>query len=145
MRHARTLPLIAFAVAFAAIAHAAPAPSRPSRGPEQAPVLLTGYLRGERPVGNPSAIVRHADWEAFAKVLGIEQPPRVNFRTHFLFVHVSQSYSTLKSEIDENGDLRVVVTLLHVITKEPPGPNYLVQSFPRSAVKTVNGLPVPKQ
>jgi hypothetical protein len=139
MRHLRLL-LIAFALA--GVAHAAPAPSRPSRGPEQAPVLLTGWLRGKRPVGNPSAVVRQADWEAFAEVLGIGEPPRVNFRTHFLFVHVSADYSTLRCEIDDKGDLHAVVTPLHVITKEPPGPSYLVQSFPRSAVKTVEGLPL---
>jgi hypothetical protein len=106
---------------------------------------VADQLRGERPVGSPSVIVRQADWEAFAKVLRIGEPPRVNFRTHFLFVHVSEGYGQLKCEIDDNGDLRVVVTDLHVISKEPPGPSYLVQSFPRSPVKTVNGAPLPKQ
>jgi hypothetical protein len=132
-------------LALPALTHAAPAPSRPSRGAEQAPVLITGWLRVERPAGCPPVIVRRADWEAFAKALGIGEAPSVNFRTHFLFVHVSEGYGPLKCEIDDNGDLRVVVSDLHDITKEPPGPSYLVQSFPRSAVKTVNGLPLPKQ
>src|SRR4051812_30119970 len=73
-------------LALAGLAHAAPAPF-PRPAPEQAPVLLHGWLPGQRLVGNPSVIACQADYEAAAKALGIETLPRVNFKTHFLFIN----------------------------------------------------------
>src|SRR5262245_5083612 len=119
----RILPLLVLALG-ACLVHAAPAPLTRRCEAEQAPILLSGWLRGERPVGSPSVIVRRADWEAFAKLLRIGEPPRVNFTTHFLFVHVCEGYGRLKCETDGKGDLRVVVTDLQVFSKEPPGPSY---------------------
>jgi hypothetical protein len=141
-------------VALAGLAHAAPAPlPRPVRGPEYAPVLLRGYLPKERlPVGNPSVIACQTDYEAAAKALGIQNPPRVNFRTHFLFINISSGYGQVTCTVDGNGDLRAVTRYADpthyygggFAISGRSGPCYLIQSFPRSAVKTVNGLPLPK-
>src|SRR5262249_57424316 len=45
---------------------------------------LTDRAQGDRQV-----IASQADWQAAAQAWGIAEPPRVNFRTHFLFVHTA--------------------------------------------------------
>ena len=144
----RLLPLLGLSLMLAGLAHAAPAPLRKDR-PDQPAVELRGWLR-QRPVGEPCAITRQADWQAVAKAWGIAEPPRVDFRTHFLFVHVTTGYGEVRCEIDGRGDLRAVRGgggwhdgIVEECGKRP-GPCYLLESFRRSAVKTVNGLPVPK-
>jgi hypothetical protein len=143
-----------FLLALAGLAHAAPAPfAKPSRGPEHPPVLMSGWLEQRLP-GNPSAITRRSDWEAFAATLGIKDVPDVNFRTHFLFVHLSAGYGLVGARVDGTGDLRAFgdfraldeggIAALLDDSQVRHGPRYLIQSFPRSAVKTVNGAPLPK-
>jgi hypothetical protein len=140
-------------LALAGLAHAAPAPMpKPVRGPEYAPVLLRGYLPQDRvPVGEPAVIARQADWETVAKAWGIQGPPKVNFRTHFLFVHVWVAPGHAVCAVDGAGDLRAVTRYADpthygggFAISGRPGHRYLIQSFPRSAVKTVNGSPLPK-
>ena len=142
----RTFSLLVLAVA--GMAHAAPAPlPRPARGPEYAPVLLRGFLPQDRPPAQaPSAIGNQADYQALARAWGIAVPPRVNFRTHFLAVHVTAPFvHIVRFEVDDRGDLRPVTqSTAHMRGYEVGGYRILIQSFRRSAVKTVNGLPPPK-
>ena len=143
---ARLLPLLA--LSLATVAQAAPAPfPKTQQGPEYAPVLLRGFLLQDRPpLCDCSAIGNQADYLALAGAWGIAQPPRVNFRTHFLAVHVcAPLVHVVRFETDGRGDLRAVTqSTAHVSGFEPPGHRFLIQSFRRSAVKTVNGLPLPK-
>jgi hypothetical protein len=148
----RILPLLALALA-ACLVRAAPAPlPKSERGPEQRPVYLAGAMpdRDRLPAGT-RAVASRAGWEHLARTLGIRAAPAVNFRTHFLAVHVAAS--DLRGGIFwvEDGDLRHglgrrgedKVAIRFADLDEPPG--YLIQSFPRSAVKTVNGAPLPKR
>ena len=57
-------------------------------------------------------ITRQSDYEAVAKAYGIAAPPGVDFRTHFVFVHVSASYGEVRCEIGGNGDLRAATAPL---------------------------------
>jgi hypothetical protein len=143
---ARTLSLLT--LALAGLAHAAPAPlPKPARGPEYAPVLLRGFLPQDRPPAHlPSAIGNQSDYQALARAWGIAEPPRVNFRTHFLAVHVTGPFiHHVRWEMDDRGDLRAVPqSTAHVFGYEVAGYRILLQSFRRSAVKTVNGLPLPR-
>jgi hypothetical protein len=152
----RALSLLVLAIA--GLAHAAPAPlPQREQGPEYPPVLLNGWLPEQHLTRNPSVIVCQSDYQAAAKALGIQDPPRVNFRTHFLFIHISSGYGQVTCAIDGNGDLRAVGSFDSGDGPERfglgfgrggrarSGLRYLVQSFPRSAVKTVNGAPLPKR
>jgi hypothetical protein len=143
---ARLLPLLA--LSLAAVAQAAPAPfPKTQRGPEYAPVLLRGFLLQDKvPLGDCSAIGNQADYRALARAWGIAQPPRVDFRIHFLAVHVcAPLVHVVRFEADDRGDLRAVTqSTAHMYGFEPAGHRFLIRSFPRSAVKTVNGLPLPK-
>jgi hypothetical protein len=101
----RALSLLVLAIA--GLAHAAPAPlPQREQGPEYPPVLLNGWLPEQHLTRNPSVIVCQSDYQAAAKALGIQDPPRVNFRTHFLFIHISSGYGQVTCAIDGNGDLR---------------------------------------
>jgi hypothetical protein len=139
-----------FVVALLGTAHAAPAPlPKRGQGPEYPPVLMSGWGSGRRLPGNPSVITRRSDWEAFAAALGIKDVPKVNFRTHFLFVHFSSGYGLVGARVDGAGDLRAFGDFPSeqeelLLGERPAGPRYLIKSFPRSAVKTVNGLPLPQ-
>src|SRR5262245_29510133 len=145
----RLLPLLGLSLVLAGLAQAAPAPLRKDR-PDQPAVELRGWLR-QRPIGEPCAITSQADWQAVAKAWGIAEPPRVDFRTHFLFVHVTAGRGEVRCVIDGRGDLRAEhpAALLHEGLEclgglEAAGPRYLLESFRRCDVKTVNGLPLPR-
>jgi hypothetical protein len=141
---------LAVCLAVASLLRAAPAPiPKPPRGPEQAQVFLTGWLSEVRLTGRPPVIARQSDYQAVAKALGIQDPPAVNFRTHFLFVDVSPEYPRVSFVVDGAGDLHAVPEP-HLLGQfgglgALSSYRYLIQSFPRSAVKTVNGLPLPKR
>jgi hypothetical protein len=139
---ARTLSLLT--LALLGLAHAAPAPL-PRRGPaEQAPVKITGTLRSGRLTDAPHAIVTEAEWGEVAKAWGVKDAPHVDFRRHFLAVHVGGVNRTVRFE-NRAGDLVVVDVASEEAPERRPVFGYLIQSFPRSAVKTVNGLPLPKR
>lgn len=137
----RTLSLLVLAVA--GLVHAAPAPL-PRRGPaEQVPVKLTGTLRSDRLTDAPHVIVTEGEWHAVAKAWGIKDAPPVDFRRHFLAVNVSDN-STSTRFVIEAGDLVTVEQVGGDVPDGRPILGYLIQSFPRSAVRTVNGRPLPK-
>ena len=77
---------------------------------------------------------------------GITNPPRVDFRSHFLAVHVTGPFvHVVRFEVDGSGDVRPVTqSTAHLLGYEVAGHRILIQSFRRSAVKTVKGLPPPK-
>jgi hypothetical protein len=143
------LPL--FALALAVPIHAAPAPfQRPA--PDDPDVVLRGWIRDQSVAAcAPSFITTQTDYESVAKAWGITTPPRVDFRTHFLFVYVSNGRGEVRCEIDGKGDLRGfggnipddgnALSGLRVAA----GQRYLIKSFRRSAVKTVNGVALPKK
>ena len=81
-----------------------------------------------------------------AQAWHVASPPKVDFRTHFLAVHVASGYGILRFEIDGTGDLRGVGghDLGDDLIRGGYGPRYLIKSFRRSEVKTVNGLPLPR-
>src|SRR4051812_44755558 len=141
----RLLPLLCLSVAIPL--QAAPAPFRRAE-PVQPEVLLRGYLPKDRlPVGEPRAVGNQADYRALARAWGIAEPlPRVDFRRHFLAVHVTGPFiHVVRWEVDDKGDLRPVTrSTAHLSGFEPPGHRILIRSFRRSAVRTVNGLPLPK-
>src|SRR5262249_39636891 len=114
--------------------------------------VLSGWLPDPSLAdGAPSMIVRQADYQSVAKAYGIANLPKVNFRTHFLFVHVRRGYGEIRYEIG-NGDLRA--TAVPPLGEGaqggfrcragPVGYRFLIESFSRSEVRTVNGVPVPR-
>jgi len=143
---ARLVLLLVLSVAVAGLAQAAPAPLRKSQPDQQPEVELRGWLSDSRLAdGAPSVILRPADYLSVAKAYGIANPPKVNFRTHFLAVHVSARSRTGHFELDGNGNLRIVASLASLkCCEEPPGSGFVIKSFRRSDVKTVEGLPLPK-
>jgi hypothetical protein len=136
------LLLVAVSLALAASSHAAPAPlPRPTQRGPHAPVQRTGQTHVK--FTGTLSVTRTSDWETFARTLGIKDPPRVDFRTHFLFVHGTPGDDPGRSEIDGAGDLRVVRPPakrgMKFLVEEPANVRYLIKSFPRSAVRTVSG------
>jgi hypothetical protein len=150
----RLVRLVLVALALAAAAHAAPAPTRRPETQRQ-PVNLTGWLYDPAlAVGAPSLITRQSDYEAVARAFGVTQPPPVDFRTQLLVVHVWGGDGDARLEIDARGGLRCVGAAVRRVDQlgrgrllacklELVGLRYLIKSFPRSAVKTVNGVAVP--
>src|SRR5262245_35067340 len=142
----RLLPLVT-CLSVVLPLQAAPAPLRRAE-PARPEVLLRGCLPQDRlPVGEPRAVGTQADYQALARAWGIAEPPRVDFRTHFLAVHFVPGHFVhiVRFEVDDKGDLRPVTqSTAHVSGLEPPPNRFLIQSFRRSAVKTVNGLPLRK-
>src|SRR5262245_780627 len=142
----RLLPLVT-CLSIAVALQAAQAPLRRAE-PAQPEVQLRGFLPKDRlPVGEPVAVGNQADYQALARAWGIAAPPRVDFRTHFLAVHVAAPFNHIRFEVADKGDLRPVVPwedTTHVYSPQLPGHRFLIQSFRRSAVKTVKGLPLPK-
>jgi hypothetical protein len=115
--------------------------------PQQPDVELRGPHPGDRLGGRvPCVVTSEAAYRGLAEAWGIKSPPAVNFRTHFLFVQVSNGYGPLNCEI-VGGDLRVVGGQAVDDLKSGyliKSSGYLIKSFRRSAVKTVNGQPLPK-
>jgi hypothetical protein len=144
----RLLPLLVLPLVVG-LAPAAPAPLRKSE-PPQPEVMLTGRLPRDRvPVGDPCAITCQADWQAVAKAWGIQNPPRVNFRTHFLAVHVWNGHGTVRFEADGDGGLRVINEQpdpndYRLYLPVASGPRYLIRSFRRCDVAAVKGVPLPR-
>src|SRR5262249_3036208 len=105
---ARLLVLLVLPLALCGPAPAAPAPLRRA-GADQPEGVLRGFLPDPRLApGAPSGIVRPEAYRSVAKAYGIADPPRVNFRTHFLFVHVWPR-GDVRCVIDGGGDLRAVI------------------------------------
>jgi hypothetical protein len=141
---ARILPLIA--VALIGVAHAAPAPF--SRSPDFPEVEIVGsHPDRSLAEGAPRLIVCQSDYQSVAKVWGISNPPKVDFRTHFLLVSTSTRPSGRPLyNVDNEGDLRVMAGPLSMGCKAPPESfNFRIKSFRRSAVRSVDGLPLPKK
>lgn len=140
--------VLLLALTLTPLAQAAPAPFPKGSAAEQAPVVLKGWLSRDRiPVGEPLGIARQSDWVAAAKAWNIQNPPKVDFRTHILVVHISDDSSrVVRFEIDDSGNLRTVVGPVQIWEglKAPMLPGFRIQSYPRSQVKTVNGLSLPK-
>src|SRR5262245_18144894 len=134
----RLLPLVT-CLSVAVALQAAPAPLRRAE-PAQPEVQLRGFLR-EDPlrIGEPWAVGNQADYQALARAWGIAAPPRVDFRTHFLAVHVAAPFTHIvRFEVDDKGDVRPVTqSTAKMSGLELPGHRFLIQSFRRSAVKTV--------
>jgi hypothetical protein len=149
---ARFLPLLVVSLALCGLANAAPAPFQKAAEPDRPEVTLTGWLPDQAlAAGAPSVITRQGDYEAVAKAYGIVSPPRVDFRTHFVFVHVAVGYGEVRCEIGGGGDLRAISP--PVLTRgrkcclelESATNRYLIKSFRRSAVKSVNGVSLPRK
>ncbi len=155
---ARILSLAA--LALAPLAFAAPAPFLPPATPPQPQVELRGPRPGPGVGFVPQVITSEASYRGVAEALGVRSPPKVNFRTHFLFVQVSAGYGALGCEI-VSGDLRGTggqaggelegVGIARLGLRQikcglrPPSSGFLIKSFPRSTVKTVNGAPLPRE
>src|SRR5262245_22555655 len=141
----RLLPLVACLFVAVPI-QAAPAPFRRAK-PAQPEVLLRGFLpEGHRPAGEPWAVGNQADYRALTAAWGIANPPRVDFRSHFLAVDVTGPFAhVVRFEVDASGDVRPVTeSTAHILSFQVAGHSILIQSFLRSAVKTFKGLPPPK-
>ena len=136
------LALLALAVVGAA--RAAPAPFRVTE-PAQAEVNLSGYLRRQtQPPSAPMVLASRAAYLRVAQAWGITNPPAVDFRTHFVLAFASEGLGGFDFEKDGRGGLRVVeLPPKGRCCDLPAGAHYQVRSFPRSAVKTVNGAAVP--
>jgi hypothetical protein len=150
---ARLLLSLVLSLPLCALADAAPAPFQRAAEPDRPEVALSGWLHDARlAAGAPSVITRQSDYEPVARAFGIANPPRVDFRTHFLFVHVSSGYGEIRCQIGTDGDLRAVESpVLHRGCKDGrcgldvAGNRYLITSFRRSAVKSVNGVALPRK
>jgi len=146
---ARLLSLVALSFALALPALAAPAPFRRAAEPDHPPVKMSGWLRRNPLTGGPSwAIGRETDWQTVAKAWGIKDPPKVDFRTHFLFLvawNPDDAYQ-VHCEIDRRGDLRanLIRSEIELGGLRQVGMPYLIRSYRRCEVETVNGLPLPR-
>src|SRR5262245_17143611 len=102
----RLLPLLGLPLVLATLAQAAPAPLRKAEPTPQPEVQLSGWLPDPRlAAGAPWVIVRQADYQSAARACGIAEPPRVNFRTHFVALHASAGHGgALRFELDGRGD-----------------------------------------
>jgi hypothetical protein len=140
----RLLPLVACLFVALPI-EGAPAPFRRKEA-AQPEVLIRGFLpEGRRPPGEPWAVGNQADYRALAAAWGIPNPPRVDFRSHFLAAHVTGPYLHIMRFEVADGDVRpVTYSTAHILGLEVPGHHILIQSFRRSAVKTVKGYPPPR-
>src|SRR5690348_11893997 len=92
------------ALALAPLVQAAPVPfPKPAA---QADVEIRGAYQGPPLAGvMPQPVTSEAAYRGLAEVLGIKSPPMVDFRTHFLLVHVSTEYGGPRFVIAD-GDLR---------------------------------------
>ena len=149
---ARFLPLLVVSLAWCGLAQAAPAPFQKAAEADHPEVTLNGWLPDARlAAGAPSMITRQSDYEAVAKAYGVAAPPKVDFRTHFVFVHVAISYGEVRCEIGGDGDLRATSAPVLMrgrkcgLGMESATNRYLIKSFRRSAVKSVNGVSVPRK
>src|SRR5262245_61047006 len=135
----RLLPLVACLLVAAPI-QAAPAPFRRA-APAQPEVLLRGFLpKDRRPAGEPWAVGNQADYRALTAAWGIANPPRVDFRSHYLAVHVTGPFAHVVRLEVVGGDVRPVTQCTaHLYGYQVAGHRILIQSFRRSAVKTVKG------
>jgi hypothetical protein len=148
-----TLPLIAavalLSIVVAAAAHAAPAPLARREAPaEPPPVRLSGSLPGgpHREAVAPFVIGTQAGYQALASEWRIASPPKVDFRTQVLVVTTSDgTFSGPQFVLDGAGDLGVVQTFIIYGCwggQPPEGVTFRLTSFSRSAVRSVNGMPV---
>jgi hypothetical protein len=148
---ARVLSLAA--LVFVPLAFAAPAPFVKPATP-QADVEIQGF-QSSMPQGGivPSVITNETAYRGLADAWGIKSPPPVNFRTHFLVVRLYSGHGTPRFQI-VGGDLRAAAVQVDVLTADRrlvafkckeaySPPRFLIKSFRRSAVKTVNGQPLP--
>jgi hypothetical protein len=149
---ARSLLVLLLVLAAAAPVHAAPAPfHRPEAAHPE--VVLRGWIGDDVAARAPSFVTRQSDYESVARAFGIADPPRVDFRTHFLFVHVGRYAGAAEPRIDA-GDLRAAAAVVPAAPVAkckdvacgtvPAGSAYLIKAYRRSAVRTVNGVAVPK-
>src|SRR4051812_15506913 len=109
---ARVLLLLVLCLGLAAPAFCAPAPFHRGDQPEQAPVLLSGWLPPDREVGAAGelrVIVTRRDWDAACEAWGLRDAPKVDFRTHLLAAYVAGVYGTkIDFRLGRGGDLRAV-------------------------------------
>jgi len=146
---ARSL-LLALPLALAVPVNAAPAPFQRAEAahPE---VVLRGWIHDANVAAcAPTFITRQSDYESVAKAWGIANPPRVDFRTHFLFVHVSRGYGGDVNPALDRGDLKAAAPQPQPVMREcevgfrVAGFRYLIKSYRRSEVRSVNGVALPK-
>ena len=147
LRPSLVLLCLALAAAATAPALAAPAPF-PRAEAQQQEVSLTHSLWKNRPARDTLVIVRQVDWLTCAEAWGIENPPRVDFRTHVLVAQYwLSSRGPVQFSLTPGGDLRVWLergdSELEVWSRLP-APRLTIRSFRRAEVKMVNGLPLPK-
>jgi hypothetical protein len=142
--------LALLALAAATAAEAAPAPfARPELPPAPA-VQLRGRLAAAEADVPPFFVVSQADYQALAARWKIAAPPEVHFRTQILVVTAYRWDSRPHYDLTASGDLRVTVTpdvdlrseLGRLVRRSP---SYEIKSFPRAAVRSLNGVPVPRQ
>jgi hypothetical protein len=142
------LPLLL--VLAAAPVHAAPAPfHRPE--PARPEVMLRGWINDGVAACAPSFVTRQSDYESVARAFGIANPPRVDFRTHFVFVHVAPASSASGEPRIDGGDLRAAAAPAPAMIRNElrsgfmvSGSRYLIKAYRRNTVRTVNGVALPK-
>jgi hypothetical protein len=138
--------LLLMAFALVGVAHAAPAPF--SRSPDFPEVEIAGsHPDPSLAESAPRLIVSQSDYQSVAKAWDISNPPRVDFRTHFLLVSTStRPTGRPLYNVDDQGDLRVMTGPFVLGCELPPESfNFRIKSFRRSAVRSVDGLPLPKK
>jgi hypothetical protein len=82
-------------------------------------------------------------WEKLAKAWGIKDPAKVDFEKEILVVATTVgSRMNISTKLDEKGDLQIIA----ISTRDlRPGFRYAIKSISRDGVKTVKGLPLPKE
>lgn len=142
----RTLSLLV--LALAGLAHAAPAPfSRPAPppGPD---VELSGDRDESRLPSAPARVVANqADYRTVCALLGVAEPPRVDFRTQVVVVTTEAREGVAEAfDLSPQGDLRVMTVRGLVGCKLRSSellPRYRLKSYSRASVTSVNGVPLP--
>ncbi len=88
-------------------------------------------------------VVSQKAWEKLAKAWGIADAPKVDFTEELLVVGTWRgSQFRLNPKVDDKGDLKII----SLGTKDlRPGFRYRILSIDRTAIKTVNGKPLPKE
>jgi hypothetical protein len=118
----------------------------PTTAEEKPTVNLTGRVADrdlQKEAPQSGAIVSQKGWDKLVKAWNITDPPKVDFTKELLLVATTVgSGLNVSPQLDNKGDLK----LTGIVTDDlRPGFKYVIKSFSRAGVKTINGKELPKE
>lgn len=120
-------------------------PAPPTPPSAAMPLELTGSLAdsAKADAAPPSRVITNAkDWAGLQLAWDIKDPPKVDFAKELLVVATSRSGQvTIETDLGPDGDLRIRALDNNDVRG---GFRYRIKAVDRAGVKTVNGLPLPR-